>query len=121
MDKLTKWFPVEVEYECRGKIQTYIETVSISCGFAVDDFIDRLNEIKENHSKLSKIFRVEPATRYSYDDEWVEWVVECYREETDEEYNVRKKEQKDREDAQHDRETAEFLRLKEKFDKGLLM
>jgi hypothetical protein len=120
MTKISDWFPVTIEYEHFGKIESHQKTLSMSGGFDFDVLMNEMTEIKRDYSKLSKIFRAEQKMHYEYGSEWLEWVVTCYREETDEEYNARKKEQEKNEDANREREMIEFLRLKEKFDKGLL-
>lgn len=112
--KLVGWYPVQW-YD--NKNRAYSEQMSdIRHDVEFDDLKKRMDEIQAEYGDKFEKFKIERVTQYGYgNDEWDEYHIRGWREETDEEFAARVGEVAAREAQQEARELAEFERLKKKF------
>jgi hypothetical protein len=76
-----------------------------------------MEDIKKLYGYLSDEFRIEPEKEYyPYEDGYtINWNIECWREETDEEFEERKALAEKIEADREARERKQFLELSKKF------
>jgi hypothetical protein len=113
-EKRVDWYPVCWQ-DNKGNL--FNEQFSdIRHGVEFDSLRGDMDRIQTEYGTQFEKFRVERMTKYGYgDDQWDEYHVQGWREETDEEFTSRVGEVAAREAQQEARERAEFERLKQKF------
>ena len=112
--KLTGWYPVQ--WYDKKNCAYPVQMSELRHGIEFNDLRSEMDRIQAEYGDKFEKFNIERVTKYGYgNDEWDEYHVQGWREETDDEFAARVGEVAAREAQIEARERAEFERLKKKF------
>lgn len=113
-EKLIGWYPVCWKDKKGNQHDEQLSDIRYDIEFSA--LRDEMDRIEAEYGTQFEKFKVERVTKYGYgDDQWDEYRVRGWRQETDEEFAARVGEAAARVAQQEARELAEFERLKKKF------